>query len=103
MHRQIWHLPVVETRTTRATINAVYDAAGTSPRILAAGSWLLRVMALAKPELREYLHTLYQFTEAWVVDDSKFRAVFGEVSTPLDQAVHTTLDWYRNASPVPRR
>ncbi len=92
---QIWHLPVTETRTIRATIDAVYAAADTPSRLLAAGGWLLRAMALFQPAMREYLHTLYQFTEPWVVDDSKFRTAFGDHSTPLDQAIRTTVAWYR--------
>ena len=92
---QIWHLPVTETRTIRATVEAVYAAAGTPPRLLAAGGWLLRAMALFQPAMREYLHTLYQFTEPWVVDDSKFWTAFGDHSTPLDQAIRSTVAWYR--------
>ena len=102
---QIWHLPVTETRTIRATVEAVYAAAGTPPRLLAAGGWLLRAMALFQPAMREYLHTLYQFTEPWVVDDRKFRTTFGDHPTPLDQAIRTTVTWYRERlrQPVPAR
>ena len=35
----------------------------TRPRILAAGRTTLRAIGLVKPEMREYLHTLYQFTD----------------------------------------
>ncbi len=41
--------------------------------------------------MREYLHTLYQFTHRWVVDDAKFRAAFGDRSTPLDDALAATV------------
>ena len=44
--------------------------------------------------MREYLHTLYQFTAPWVADDSKFRAAFGDRATPVDEALATTLAWY---------
>ena len=48
--------------------------------------------------MREYLHTLYQFTDRWVVDDSKFRTAFGDHATPLDDALAATLQWYRDAA-----
>jgi hypothetical protein len=51
---------------------------------------------VAKPELKELRHTLYQFTEPWVVDDTKFRTAFGDLSTPLGCAIESTLHWYRN-------
>ena len=78
----------------RQIVEAVYELAGHKPKIMAAGRTTLRVIGLFKPEMREYLHTLYQFTDPWVVDDGKFRAAFGDLSTPLDDALATTLAWY---------
>ncbi len=46
--------------------------------------------------MREYLHTLYQFTDPWVVDDRKFRAAFEATCTPLDEALASSLAWYRD-------
>ncbi len=94
----IWHLPVGETRTTRQIVETVYALAGHRPHLLAASATTLRMIGLVKPAMREYLHTLYQFTDRWVVDDSKFRAAFGDHATPLDDALATTLQSYRNAA-----
>jgi nucleoside-diphosphate-sugar epimerase len=93
---QIWHLPIAETRTIREVVETVYEMAGHKPRIMAAGRPTLRAIGLFKPEMREYLHTLYQFTDPWIVDDGKFRAAFGDLSTPLDEALASTLAWYRD-------
>ena len=99
---QVWHLPVGETRTTRQIIEQVYALAGTRrPRILAAGRGTLRALGLIRPPMREYLHTLYQFSSPWVVDDGKFRSSFGGRTTPLDDALATTLAWYRTRADVP--
>jgi nucleoside-diphosphate-sugar epimerase len=98
---QVWHLPVAETRTTRQLIDDVFHLAGHKPRVLAAGSWTLRAVGLVKPEMRELLSTLYQFTDPWVVDDGKFRAAFGDRSTPLDDALAATFAWYRDRDVVP--
>jgi nucleoside-diphosphate-sugar epimerase len=92
----IWHLPVAETRTTRRIVEQVYGLAGHRPRLFAAGRTALRLAGMAKPALRDYLHTLYQFTERWVVDDTKFRTAFGDRATPLDDALATTLRWYQD-------
>jgi nucleoside-diphosphate-sugar epimerase len=98
---EVWHLPVSSTPTTREVIAQVYALAGHRPRTLAAGRTTLRLLGLVKPEMREYLHTLYQFTDRWVVNDAKFRAAFGDLATPLPHALTSTLDWYRTASPQP--
>ena len=79
---EIWHLPVDGAPTTRSLVEAVYALAGARPRVMAAGSLTLRAIGLARPAMREYLHTLYQFTDPWVVDDSKFRTAFGTTATP---------------------
>ncbi len=95
---QVWHLPVAEACTIREVVEKVYELAGHKPRILAAGRLTLRALGMVKPEMREYLHTLYQFTDPWVVDDGKFRAAFGDHATPLDEALATTLAWYADHS-----
>jgi nucleoside-diphosphate-sugar epimerase len=98
---QVWHLPVGETRTTRQIVEQVYALAGARPRILAAGWATLRALGVVKPPLREYLHTLYQFTGPWVVDDTKFRSSFGGQATPLDAALAATLAWHRAGADAP--
>jgi nucleoside-diphosphate-sugar epimerase len=95
---QVWHLPVAETRTTRQVVEQTYRLAGFRPRVFAAGRTALRLAGLRKAALREYLHTLYQFTGRWVVDDTKFRTAFGAHPTPLDEALATTVRWYRDAA-----
>ena len=100
---EIWHLPVAEARPVRSLIEAVYRMAGHDPRVMAAGRNTLRVLGIFKPELREYLHTLYQFTDPWVVDDGKFRAAFGDLATPLDEALATTFQWYAERAAVPAK
>ena len=94
----VWHLPISETRTTRQVIDRVYELAGHRPKMFAAGATTLRLFGLVKPPMREFLHTLYQFTDPWVVDDTKYRTAFGDPTTPLDQALATTLRWYRDTS-----
>ena len=37
------------------------------------------------------------FTDDWTVSDARFRATFGDLSTPLPDALGTTLDWYATA------
>ncbi|HEY7277043.1 MAG TPA: NAD-dependent epimerase/dehydratase family protein [Trebonia sp.] len=99
---RVWHLPVAEPRTTRGIVGQVYALAGRRPRVLAAGRTTLRLLGVVSPAMREYLHTLYQFSERWVVDDSEFRTAFGILATPLDDALATTAKWYHDAGPVTR-
>lgn len=97
---RVWHLPVVEACTTRRLVAQVYALSGHRPRLLAAGRTTLGVLGLVMPELREYRHTLYQFSAPWVVDDNAFRSAFGWRATPLAAALASTVDWYRGRAPV---
>jgi len=92
----VWHLPVAPARSTRQIIDDVYALAGQRPRLFAAGATALRLVGIVKPAMREYLSTLYQFTDRWVVDDSAFRTAFGETATPLPDALAATVQWYRD-------
>ena len=95
---EVWHLPVAPARSTRQIIHDVYRLAGHRPRSFAAGRATLTLFGVIKPAMREYLHTLYQFTNRWVVHDSKFRGAFGQHATDLDQALASTLRWYQHAA-----
>lgn len=97
---ETWHLPVAAPRSTRQIIEHVYALAGHPPRTLAAGRTTLRALGILKPAMREYRHTLYQFTDQWVVDDAKFCTAFNVSATPLDEALDTTLAWYRTTAPA---
>lgn len=99
---RVWHLPVAEARTTRGIVSQVYALAGRRPRVLAAGRTTLRLLGVVSPAMREYRHTLYQFSERWVVDDSEFRTAFGILATPLNDALATTTKWYHDAGPASR-
>ncbi|MBI4940001.1 MAG: NAD-dependent epimerase/dehydratase family protein [Actinobacteria bacterium] len=100
---QVWHLPVAPARTTRQVVERLYELTGHRPRLLAAGRTTLRAIGVFTPAMREYLHTLYQFSDPWVVDDTRFRTRFGDTATPLDDALATTLAWYADRAPLPVR
>lgn len=92
---EIWHLPAPETLTQSQFIGRVYMAAGNKPKIQAANRFLVRILGLFNPMMREFLKTLYQFEEPFILDHSKFDRTFGNIATPLDEAISTTVAWYQ--------
>src|ERR671918_297268 len=93
---QAWHLPSPETLTTREFVEMIFEEVGKPARIQAAPKILLRAMGLFNPALREIIEMLYEFEEPFVVDDSRFEREFGEQATPLREAIHGTVRWYRD-------
>jgi nucleoside-diphosphate-sugar epimerase len=97
---EVWHLPAAETLTTREFIERIYDETGGEPRISVLSKTMLSVVGLFNPMVRELRETHYQFAEPFILDDGKFKAAFGDLSTPLSQAIPATVDWFR-ANPQP--
>ncbi len=57
---------------------------------------MLRMAAPFHKISKESLELAYQWDSDFVADDSKFQQAFGPFeTTPLDEAVKTTVDWYR--------
>lgn len=89
------HAPAVTGRRFMATVNAAL------PRPVKTGTISTTMLRLASPVHRiskETLGIAYQWAEPFVVDDSAFRSTFGPFDdTPLDEAVRTTVEWYRSS------
>jgi nucleoside-diphosphate-sugar epimerase len=95
-----WHLPNPETRTTRNIITDVYAAAGRRRTdVTTLKRPMLRALGLFNRNVRELLHTYYQFNAPFVVDDSAFRHAFGGHATHWDDILATTVEWYRTHAP----
>jgi nucleoside-diphosphate-sugar epimerase len=56
---------------------------------------MLAMVGLFVPIVREMKELAYEFEEPYVVDDSRFRTNFDTRTTPLDEAVATTVAWHR--------
>ncbi|SDL45436.1 Nucleoside-diphosphate-sugar epimerase [Glycomyces sambucus] len=91
-----WHLPVLAAPTGREFLDMVWEAAGGEPKHAALGRGTQRLLGLFNPVVKELGETWYQRDRDWVVDDTAFRAAFGEPRpTPHEDAVAATLAWFR--------
>ena len=93
---EIWILPHGEPVTGRRFLEVVN---ATLPQPLETGLISRTMLRLAAPFhriSRETLSIAYQWSEPFVVDDSKYQSAFGPFrATPLEEAVATTVGWYR--------
>ncbi len=93
---RIWHLPHAPA-VTGGQFLALVNQSLPRPRATALVS--TRMLRLAAPFhriSRESLPLAYQWTEAFIVDDSAFRTRFPEfASTPIPEAIATTVAQYR--------
>jgi nucleoside-diphosphate-sugar epimerase len=91
-----WHLPAAPPVTGDEFLDLVWKAAGGKPRSAGLGRGMQRLLGNFNPIVKELGETWYQRDRAFIVDDTAFRAAFGDVRvTPLEQAVAETVAWFK--------
>jgi nucleoside-diphosphate-sugar epimerase len=93
---EIFHVPNAPARSTREIVDMVGELLGTSVGVQAAPKLLVRAMGLFNPAVREVIEMLYEFERPFVVDSSKAEQRLGLAPTPLDEALATTIAWFRS-------
>ena len=92
---KIWLVPSAETVTTREFITMVSEELGKPIKIQAAPRWLISMLGIFDPTMRELPEVMYQSEQPFVVDHGKYKRAFGGSTTPHRDAIRKTLDWYR--------
>ncbi|MBI5305318.1 MAG: NAD-dependent epimerase/dehydratase family protein [Chloroflexi bacterium] len=94
---QTWHIAGAEPITARQFFQLAFEIAGTRAHIGVYSPWMIWLVGVFSPLVREVRETLYQFTRPFVVDGTKFARAFGyNPCTPHRQAIEQTIAWYRN-------
>jgi nucleoside-diphosphate-sugar epimerase len=74
----------------------VFAETGHKTKVWRAGKPMLRFLGFFDPRIRELIEMMYQFQEPFVVEHAKFVDAFGDISTPLTEAIRETVEWYRS-------
>ncbi len=93
---QAWHVPNAPTQSTRDFVEQVETQIGRPVKIRTAGKSTLTMLGWFNPMLREMKEMYYEFSEPYIVDDSKYRAAFGDGATAHEEAIQATVAWYRS-------
>jgi nucleoside-diphosphate-sugar epimerase len=87
-----WHLPTSKERLSGAElVRLACEIAGRPYAIQVVPRWLLRLMGIAVPALRELNEMMYQFDHDYVFDSSRIEAELGLVATPYRDGIAATL------------
>jgi nucleoside-diphosphate-sugar epimerase len=93
---EVWHVPSAKTVTTRRFVEMIAEQAHKPDSLRPIRSWLLALGGLVNPDVRAVREVIYQSESPWIVDHSKFELAFGAEPTPHEQAIQTTLEWFRS-------
>jgi nucleoside-diphosphate-sugar epimerase len=97
---QTWHVPSEPAITQRALIKIISEEVGKPTKTMLGTPLIVRALGLFNPGLREMVEMLYQFTQPFVMDSSKFTRTFGMTAMPVRQQVRETVAWVRDHPPA---
>ncbi|MBN2433154.1 MAG: NAD-dependent epimerase/dehydratase family protein [Acidobacteria bacterium] len=93
---EVWHAPNAEALTIRQFLDLVFEETERTAKVRAAPRFLITLMGLFNPMMRELKEMLYTWEEPYIVDHSKYAAAFGAEPTPHREAVRRTVEWFRH-------
>lgn len=89
---QVWHLPTdPDTLTAREMVGLFVREMGGPAGISVLPMWLLKILGLFMPIMREMPEMMYQYDRDYVFDSGKFTSRFGIAATPYAQGVKATV------------
>lgn len=89
---QTWHLPTTqEPLTGEDFVRLACEVANRPYRLQVAPRWILRLMGIFVPVLRENDEMMYQFEHDYRFDSSKIKSAFGLQATPYHQGISESL------------
>lgn len=89
---QTWHLPTTKEPLTGADfVRLACELANQPYKLQVAPRWILRLMGIFMPVLRENEEMMYQFEHDYRFDSSKIESAFGLYATPYRQGISESL------------
>lgn len=91
-YNQVWHLPTANNPFTgKEWIDAIAGELGVKPQYLSAPKWVVRILGLFIPIMKEMVEMTYQYDRDYVFDSSKFESRFGIKPTPYSNGIQEII------------
>lgn len=99
-YNQVWHLPTAENPLTgREWIDTIASEMGILPKYQVATKFIVNLLGLFNPIMREMPEMMYQYDREYVFDSSKFEKQFDFKPTPYDVGIKNIVNSdYKNVS-----
>jgi hypothetical protein len=88
-----WMLPCRPAEPLRELVGRLAATLGRPMPLAQVPRWIVRMMAVAMPLMRELDEMLYQWDEPFIVDDRRLRERFGLEPADADSAAAETVAW----------
>jgi nucleoside-diphosphate-sugar epimerase len=95
-YNQEWHLPTTKEKlTTRNWIELVAKELNTRPKFQVAPAFVLKLLGIFVPVMKEFPEMLYQYEQDYIFDSSKFEKRFGIEATSPEEGVRQLVNQYK--------
>jgi nucleoside-diphosphate-sugar epimerase len=85
---QTWHLPTAKAPFTgKEWVKQIALAMGKRPKYRVAGRWMVRLLGVFIPVMKETVEMLYQYDRPYVFNSDKFEQKFSFRPTPYMQGI----------------
>jgi nucleoside-diphosphate-sugar epimerase len=89
---QIWHLPTAAPIAMTEWIDKIANELGVKPKTQIASKFIIQVMGLFNPIMKEFVEMLYQYDRDYYFDCTKFETVFNIKPTPIDDGIKQLIN-----------
>lgn len=95
---QVWHLPTTKEKLTgEEWIRLIAAELNTAPRWQVIPVWMIRLLGLFMPMMREFPEMMYQYEQDYIFDSSKFEKKFGISATSPKDAVRIMVEQLKSS------
>ncbi len=95
-YNQVWHLPTSKEKlTTRQWIELFAQEMNVKPKIQAVPTWMIHILGLFIPVMREFPEMMYQYEQDYIFDSSKYENRFGAFATAPSAGVKAMVESLR--------
>ena len=92
-YNQVWHLPTAKKPPTGTEwIDMIAKELGVKPRIQVAPKYMVRIMGLFMPIMREMVEMMYQYESDYVFNSTKFEQRFKFTPTSYQDGIREIVE-----------
>jgi nucleoside-diphosphate-sugar epimerase len=95
-YNQVWHVPTTKEKlTNQQWIDLIAEEMDLQAKIQAVPKWLIHMLGIIIPIMREFPEMAYQNEMDYIFDSSKFEKRFGEIPTTPKDGVKEMIKYFR--------
>ena len=92
-YNQEWHVPTTKEKVTvRRWIELIAKELDTEPKIQNVPAWMINILGVFVPIMREFPEMIYQYEQDYIFDSSKFEKRFGITSTSPEEGIKRLVE-----------